>query len=106
MRPPTKLDDDVQARIAAVVRAGGTLALAAQATGVGERTVHRWLARGERGGTANAPYRQFREAVERARAEGEGILVAQLSRAAAKGSWPRGGVAARTPVSRAVGVRR
>jgi Transposase len=84
---PTTLDTDLTERIAAVVRAGGTVELAAVATGIGERTVYRWLQRGERTGAANAPYQAFRAAVERARAEAEVILVARMTKAAAAGSW-------------------
>ena len=40
-----------QTRVAAVLRAGGTLELAATATGVGEPTL-RWLERGRHGGGA------------------------------------------------------
>lgn len=82
----TKLDADLTERVAAVVRAGNSL-LAATAVGIGERTLYRWLARGVRGGAANAPYRAFGTAVERARAEAEVILVARMSKAAAAGSW-------------------
>jgi transposase len=86
MAAPTKLDDDVHARIAAALRAGGTLELAPLATGVGERTLQRWLERGRRGGARNARQVAVLEAVERARAEAEVSLVATMQRQA-RTSW-------------------
>lgn len=84
---PSKLTDDVREQIARVVRAGGTVELAASVASVSERTLARWMERGQYSGRRDAPYRALRDAVERAHAEHEGILVAQLSRAASKGSW-------------------
>jgi hypothetical protein len=82
---PTKLTDE-QDRVVAIVRAGNTVALAAVAVGVDERTLLRRLARGERGGASNARHRAFRRAVERARGEAEVVLVA-LMRRQASSSW-------------------
>lgn len=87
MPQPSKLTAEMQDRIVRVIRAGGSYELAASVAGVSERTFYVWLERGKRTGRRDAPYRVLREAVERARAEHETILVAQLNRAAAKGSW-------------------
>jgi transposase len=86
MARPTKLDGDLQARIAALLRAGGTLELAAVATGVGERTLQRSLERDRYGGARNARQAALLEAVERARAEAEVSLVATMQRQA-RTSW-------------------
>jgi hypothetical protein len=77
----------VRERIARVIRSGGTIEAAAAVVGVSERSIYVWLERGTRPGRREERYRALREAVERARAEHEAILVAQLGRAAAKGSW-------------------
>lgn len=87
MPQPAKLTREVQERIVQVIRAGGSHELAAAVAGVSERSLYAWLERGTRRGRRDATYRALRNAVERARAEHEGILVAQLSRAASKGSW-------------------
>lgn len=63
---------------------------AAEATGVDASTYYRWMEKGAdhwEGGTlrrARTPYREFREAVTRARAEAEAINVAHVSTAAPK----------------------
>lgn len=63
---------------------------AAEATGVDASTYYRWMALGEdrweagKLRKARSPYREFREAVTRARAEAEAINVAHVSAAAPK----------------------
>jgi hypothetical protein len=83
---PTKLTPEAIAQLEQLVRAGTTIDVAAAAVGVNRATIYRWLAAGEkaRKGTYT---RQLREAVERARAESESVLVARIGQAAAKGSW-------------------
>jgi hypothetical protein len=55
MARPTKLDAEVTARLVQLLR------------GIAPRTFFEWLARGEGRGRGDAPYRDLREAVERAR---------------------------------------
>src|SRR5215213_3225928 len=86
MPTPTKLTDDVSEKITLVVRHGGSIEAGAAAAGVTLRTVRSWMARGQRSGAREAPYRAFREAVQRAQAEQEADLVASVTRAAGK-SW-------------------
>lgn len=76
-------------QIAAVVRAGATIAVAASVAGVSERTIYGWLERGdlERTAKRDARHRELRQAVERARAEREAALVAKINFAATRGSW-------------------
>lgn len=83
---PTKLTPDAIAQLEQLVRAGTTIDVAAAAVGVNRATIYRWLAAGEkaRKGTYT---RDLREAIERARAESESLLVARIGSAAAKGSW-------------------
>jgi transposase len=87
MPQSSKLTPEVQTTIAKIIRAGGSHELAASVAGVTERTLYAWLERGGRPGRQEAPYRAFRAAVERAQAENEGILVAQVGKAASRGSW-------------------
>jgi transposase len=87
MARPTKLTDDIRDRLAALLRAGVGVDAAAEAVGIAPSTFRAWVQRGERDGPRDAPYRAFREVVERARGEHEAILVAAMSRAAGRGSW-------------------
>jgi hypothetical protein len=77
MARPTKLTIEVQDRVVALIRAGNTVQVAAQAAGICRRTFHLWMARDD------DPYRAFRAAVEQARADAEASLVAR----AARGNW-------------------
>src|SRR3954452_14643657 len=86
MTAPTKLTDDVSEKITLVVRHGGSVEAGAAAAGVTQRTVRSWMARGQRSGAREAPYRAFRDAVERAQAEQEADLVASVNRGARR-SW-------------------
>jgi transposase len=89
MPPEPKLTPEVIERVALVVRAGGTFEVAAAVAGVSERTLYDWMHRGDpaRAAGRDALHRQLRAAVEAARAERETILVAQMTRAASRGSW-------------------
>src|SRR4051794_21483658 len=87
MSRPTKLTDEAQDRIVAALRVGNTIEAAAAAAGIDARTFRRWMARGASSRAADAEYRAFREAVERARAQVELVLVSRIAGAAAKGSW-------------------
>jgi transposase len=87
MARPTKLTDDVSDRLVALLRVGVAVDVAAETVGIAPSTFRAWMQRGERGGPRDAPYRTFREAVERARGEHEAILAAATSRAAGRGSW-------------------
>jgi hypothetical protein len=80
------LTDEITERIVSVLRSGGYAQAAAAAAGVPVRTYNHWLERGDPEGTSknDAPYREFREKVERAIAEGEAVTVGLISRAALK----------------------
>lgn len=63
--------------LAKVVATGVTWAVAAQAVGIGESTIHHWRAQGADDIEADkdSPYRQLVEALTRAEAEAEQVLV-------------------------------
>lgn len=88
MARPSKLTPEVQDRACQLIKVGNTVEVAAQACGISEATFHSWMARGEREPGA---HREFRDAVEVARAEAEATLVTRVAKAAANGSWPAAG---------------
>lgn len=67
-----------------LVRNGNYLSVAAEAAGVSERTVYRWLEQGEQPEEAEQDtlHWQFCQAVRKAQAEAEQLLVAAIERAA------------------------
>lgn len=81
---PTKCTPETQERICQLIRAGTTVEVAAEASGIAASTYYGWMQRGQ---GKEQPWRDFREAVERARAEAEAVLVGRVSRAAQSGSW-------------------
>ncbi len=87
MGRPSGLTPELTGRLVPLLRAGVAVEAATRAVRISERTFYEWMQRGERGSQRNAPYRDFRAAVEQARGEHEAILVGQLARAASKGSW-------------------
>lgn len=87
MGRPSKLNADVSEQIAASIRAGATIEVAAEAAGITAATFHDWMKRGTLPGKPNAPHRAFRELVDQARAEGEVALVGRIARASQNGSW-------------------
>jgi hypothetical protein len=82
-----KLTPEVTAQAAGLIRAGMDVDLAASQIGVSRSTWFAWQARGALEGRANVRYREFAAAIDRARAEREMILVSQVSKASAAGSW-------------------
>lgn len=79
---PTSLTLEIQAEIEALFRAGNYTVTVCAAAGVPRSTFNDWMKRGERDG--GGPYREFRAAIDRARAVGEARNVAQIAQAAAK----------------------
>jgi hypothetical protein len=71
---PAKLTPEIEYQICQLVRAGNSVEIAASASGISAPTYYRWMERGIR--EQSGPYADFREAVDRARAEVEGRLVA------------------------------
>lgn len=87
MGRPSKLTEDAQRTICRLIEVGNTVEVAADAAGIGEETFYGWMRRGERSGKANAPHREFRAAIEQARATAEATMVTRIAKAAANGSW-------------------
>jgi hypothetical protein len=83
---PTKLTPEVQDRIVAALRAGNYQETAAVYGGIDERTFYRWMEQGALD-DADDIYRQFRQAVEKAKADAEVRDVALIDKAAHDGSW-------------------
>lgn len=83
----SKLSPEVTTQITRLIRVGNTNEIAADAAGISRTTFFSWMDRGTKGGRTNKPYRDFRQAVEQARAEAEATLVARIAKAAQNGSW-------------------
>jgi hypothetical protein len=75
---PSKLTPKVQERIVSVIRAGNYAYVAAEYAGIGQSTFYRWLELGAE--QKSGRYREFREAVKRAEAEGEVRAVAIIQK--------------------------
>lgn len=80
-----KLTPQVAETIIAAVRAGNYVETAAAYAGVAAGTVWRWLQEADKPG-ATAAKREFREGMERARAEAQVRMVAAIQRDAAGGT--------------------
>ena len=83
---PSKLTPERMEQIVSVVRAGNYLEVAARYAGISTTTLYRWLQ------TADDPdaddiYREFRDAVESARAAAEIRNVTLIQTAANDGTW-------------------
>ena len=85
MARPTKLTDEVEERILSAIRAGVSMAGAAEYAGIDAATFHRWMQWGDREGTerADARCRAFRAQVHQARAEAEVRDVTNIAKASA-----------------------
>ena len=81
MARPSKLNSQTQTSICNAIEAGTPLKYAALYAGVGESTVHRWLAMAE-AAKPKPEFVEFREAGQRAQARSVTRLVAMVTRAA------------------------
>ena len=80
MGRPTKLTPEVQDRIIQALKAGNYVETAAEYAGIGKTTFYRWMEQGAK--ASRGIYREFRDAVTRARAEAEARNVAIIQKAA------------------------
>lgn len=89
MGRPTKLNEQTHETIVAAVRAGNYVETAAKAAGIDPATFYRWMERGEADieNDVASPFREFCEAVEKAKAESEKIDLDHIAKAAGEGSW-------------------
>lgn len=83
MGRPSKLTPETQAAIVAAVEEGNYPEVAAESEGVNGRTYYRWMQQGESDAPEDEPYRQFRQAITRARAKAERSMVGIVRAAAA-----------------------
>lgn len=84
-RKPSKLTPETRDRILLFVRNGNTKKAAAEAAGIDEATLYRWIQRGDAG---EHPYGQFVVDFRRAIAEWQAGLVARIIQAATvEGKW-------------------
>ncbi len=86
MARPSKLTPEIQAKIVEAITAGNYLETSARYAGVGVATFYTWMSKGE-GKHAKSPYKEFREAVEKARADAEVRNIALIQRTAQEGTW-------------------
>jgi hypothetical protein len=87
VRNTPTMTSEIVDRIVRAVGAGSYLAVAIASAGVPQATFYRWWKRGGDGaGPADAPFREMRARVERARAEGEVRNVGIIANAAQE-SW-------------------
>lgn len=84
MGRPTKLNDEIQARIVAFLGAGAYIETAAAAAGVSKQTLYNWLHRGADG---ERRYVGFLDAVERAQSEADLRDLKTIREAAQNGVW-------------------
>jgi transposase len=77
----------VTEQVTRLLRVGNTVEIAAEAAGISRATFFNWMDRGLLDGSDNEIHRDFRDAVEQARAEAEATLVARIAKAAQNGSW-------------------
>lgn len=78
----SKLTPDMPDKLAALLRAGNYMGVAARASGIAHRTLQEWLQRGLSHRPEDELYRELREKVDKARAEGEALHVARIAKAA------------------------
>ncbi len=79
----SKFNATVAEKLILLLKAGNAIPQACVVAGISARTYYNWLQLGERPGKKHAAYRQFKDDVERARAECEAQLVAVVRTAAA-----------------------
>jgi hypothetical protein len=79
---PTVLSDEVASQLVTMLRAGNYLHVAVRAAGLSKRTFNDWMQRGTSMLKKDRRYRELRDRVETARAEGQVRNVALVSQAA------------------------
>ena len=82
----SKLTPQVQRKIVEAIKKGAYVEVAAQYAGIDQSTFHRWVNRGLSTSKADAPYRKFREAVEKAETQTEIMATARVLEAG-KENW-------------------
>lgn len=86
MARPTKLTEETKNKIIQAIAAGNYQETAAKYAGINPNTFYTWMKLGENK-KAKPIYKEFREAVEKARAQAEIRNVALIQQAGQDGSW-------------------
>lgn len=86
MAQPLKLTDATRDRIVQAILAGNYMETAAAYAGISKQTLYRWIQMADEP-DADPIYRDFRDAVETARAQSEIRNVALIQKAANDGTW-------------------
>jgi len=86
MPRPTKLTPETKDKIIQAIAAGNYQETAAKYAGINPNTFYTWMKLGENK-KGKPAYREFREAVEKARAQAEVRNVALIQQAGQDGSW-------------------
>jgi hypothetical protein len=83
---PSKFNEDRAERLLQAVRGGNYLEVAARFAGITYPTLRRWVLKAD---DPDAPpeYREFKEALEKARADAEVAALAKIQKAASDGAW-------------------
>lgn len=81
---PTRCTPEITQRLAELLKAGNYMETACAIVGIKKQIVYRWMHAGERG---NPKYKPFSDAIKKAEAEGEALLLNVINRAAADGNW-------------------
>lgn len=85
--PASGLTPALGDQLVTLLSAGNYIGTAAATVGISRRTFDHWMQRGRSEAPQDAAYRELRERVERARAEGEALNVAAIAREARGGNW-------------------
>jgi len=89
MGRPTKLTPELQAELIRAIGSGAFIEAACDYVGIDPGTYHRWMTKGAE---EDAPevYREFREAVKKARAAVALLMAGRILAAADDGTWQAG----------------
>ena len=87
MGRPTKLTEDIQQVVIGAIQLGMYQEQAALMAGISRTSFFRWMDNGTKTGKQYARYRDFRDAVEKARAEAEARKLRSIHIAADSGTW-------------------
>lgn len=77
------LSEAIAAKLDASLREGNYVKTAVEAAGIARSTFYNWMKRGTSSAAEDKPYRELRARVEKARAEGESMLVGHIAAKAA-----------------------
>ncbi|MFC3833492.1 hypothetical protein [Deinococcus rufus] len=83
----TKLTAQLQERFVRAIRAGNWVETCCDYCGINPDSYYEWMKRGTQGGEHNAIYRDFKRAVDEARASAEIESVARIRVSGQNGNW-------------------